>query len=239
MNPPAPHIPGLDPLEGNNSTATQPVTPIAPTLFSQDDIAEMQSEMQRLMRDFPDGNIPPEIIAEWEAKAEAARLGQEGAMLAESIAADESAHRTRTPRTPRTPKADVPPADMQPAEQDSTAPDVIKLNRADSKLATQVGRLYAVIGLGVHMMNETDGVIIISESQNRAKELVLLSNHHPALKKALRNLTESNDYITFAFGHGGMLFAIMQAHGIMPRDVGRRVFGMLRRPAQAAVPEMG
>lgn len=196
----------------------------------------MQAEMQRLMRDYPDGQIPPSKIAEWEALAEAARFGQEPEILADAIAADEermgSMGRTKRIRKPRAQPEDIPPADMQAAEQDT--PDTIKLNRADTKLATNVARLYAVLGLGVHMFNQTDGVIIITQSGDRAKELILLANHHPALKKALRQLTESNDYITFAFGHGGMALLILQAHGIMPRDIGVRLFSMFRRPAPVA-----
>jgi len=199
-----------------------------------------QAEMQRLMRDYPDGDIPAETIAEWEAMAERERLGHEADDLAESIAADEAdaeaAALFETPqkqrvRRTRAPKADTPPADMEPAEQGSSAPDTIKLSRADSKLATNIARLYSVVGVVLFNFNQTDGVIVISNAEARAKELVLLSNHHSAMKKALRSLTESNDYITFAFGHGGMMLAILQAHGVMPQDIGKRVFGMFRRPA--------
>lgn len=230
MNPPMPHI------SGGAESAINPEVFNAPSgaLFDADAVAAMQAEMQRLMRDYPDGNIPAEKIAEWEAMAEQERLGHEPDDLAASIAADEAAdetaHKMRKPRAARIPR-DTPPADMEPDAQDSTDIDTIKLNRADTKLAINVGRLYAVIGLGVHVLNETDGLIIISASEQRAKELVLLSNHHPALKKALRTLTESNDYITFAFGHGGMALMILQAHGIMPRDIATRLTGMFRRPA--------
>lgn len=228
MNPPAQRIPG-----GSLSEAS----PVNPALFDPEQVALAQAEMQRLMRDYPDGNIPAETIAEWEAMAARERLGHEADDLAESIAADEAAsfetpqkQRARRTRATRTPKTDTPPADMEPAEQDSSAPDVIKLNRADTKLALNVGRLYSVIGVVLFNFNQTDGVIIISNAEARARELVLLSNHHPAMKKALRSLTESNDYITFAFGHGGMMLAILQAHGVMPQDIGKRVFGMFTRP---------
>lgn len=240
MNPPAPHIRGGSPSAANPQTVPIPVA----ETFDPEQVAFMQAEMQRLMRDYPDGNIPPEKIAEWEALAAAERLGHEPEDLADAIANDEEqAHaehaalfetpqRRRATRTrSAAPKDDRPPADMQPAEQET--PDTITLNRADTKLAINVARLYSTVGVIVFTFNQTDGVILLSNAEARAKELVLLSNHHPAMKKALRNLTESNDYITFAFGHGGMILAILQAHGVMPQDIGKRVVGMFRRPQHA------
>lgn len=218
MNPPVPRTPGSAPSETNNHT-----------LFDQEQVASMQAEMQRLMQDYPDGDIPDEVIAEWESRAEAAKLGHEAEMLESSIATDEV--------TAKRARADKPPADMTPQAQDE--PGVIKLNRADAKLATQIARLYAVLGIGVSMLNQADGILIISSADERARELVLVANHHPALKKGLRNLTESNDYITFAFGHGTLALAILQSHGIMPRDIGARLFGMFKRPSAAQVSPQG
>jgi hypothetical protein len=203
---------------------------VAPSLFTPDQIADMQAEMNRFMRDYPNGDIPPEIIAEWEQKAEQARLGHEADDLSASIAYDETHDearpKTRKQRAPRS-AADRPPADMVPDTQDSA--EVIRLNRADSKLAAQLARLYAVIGLSVTVLNQADGVLIMATAEDRAKELVLLANHHPNLKKALRSMTESNDYIIFAMGHGGLLVAILQNHGVMPQNIGASIARLFQR----------
>lgn len=220
------------PIPGGELSAIsneQPVTPVAETMFTQEQIADMQSEMNRLMRDYPDGNIPPEKIAEWEALARDGRLGHEVEDLHSAIMADESKPKARKPRASK-PRPDTSPSDMVPDTQESASPDVITLNRADTKLALQLARLYAVMGLGVTMLNQTDGMLIMATSEDRAKELVLLANHHPNLKKALRSMTESNDYIIFAMGHGGLLVAILQNHGIMPQNIGQSIARLFARP---------
>jgi hypothetical protein len=200
-----------------------PQTPIAESPFTLEQLADMHREMNRLLTDFPDGNIPPEIVAEWEAKAEAARQGavwDESDLIA-SIDADKGAPKRRRQA------ADKPPADMVPDTQDDA--QIIKLNRADSKLAAQLARLYLLIGAGVTLVNMADGTIILMGAETRAQELVLLANHHPALKKALRSLTESNDYLIFAMGHGGMILAILQNHGVVPQNIGTSIVRLFQR----------
>lgn len=213
---------------GDSIPPVPPQTPVAETLFTPEQIADMQSEMNRLMRDYPDGNIPEDKIQEWEVKAQAARLGQEIDVLQEAIAADESLPKARKKRAAK-PVHDTPPADMVPPTQDSAETDVIRLNRADLKLALQLARLYAVTGLVVTTLNQVDGVLIMSTAEDRAKELVLLANHHPNLKKALRSMTESNDYIIFAMGHGGLLVALLQNHGVMPQNIGQSIARLFQR----------
>lgn len=233
MNGHAPHIPG-----GEVSGTNHPTTPVAESMFTPEQIADMQAEMNRLMTDYPDGNIPPDVIAEWEAKAERAKNGHEswGADdLSASIALDESGvtkPKARKPRTPRT-RIDTPPSDMVPDTQDTS--DVIRLNRADAKLAMQLARLYAVLGMGVSLLNQSDGILIMGTSEDRARELVLLANHHPNLKKALRSMTESNDYIIFGMGHGGLLIAIMQNHGVMPQNLGQSIARLFARKPKEEV----
>ena len=236
MNGRAPHTLGGEPLE-----TKQPVTPVAESMFTPEQIADMQAEMNRLMTDYPDGNIPPDIIAQWEARADAAKNGHETwgeDDLSAAISADElggSKPKVRKPRTPK-PRVDTPPSDMVPDTQDAS--DVIRLNRADAKLAMQLARLYAVLGMGVSLLNQADGILIMGTSEERARELVLLANHHPNLKKALRSMTESNDYIIFGMGHGGLLIAILQNHGVMPQNLGQSIARLFARKPKE-VGEMG
>lgn len=221
------HVPLMS--GGETFAIKQPITPVAETMFTPEQIADMQAEMNRLMQDYPDGNIPPEVVAEWENRANAAKNGHETwgeADLSASIASDESAPKARKERATRVTR-DRAPADMVPDTQDDA--EVIRLNRADSKLAAQLARLYAVMGLGVTMLNQVDGTLLIATSEDRAKELVLLANHHPNLKKALRSMTESNDYIIFAMGHGGLLVAILQNHGVMPQNLGQSIARLFQR----------
>ena len=86
------------------------------------------------------------------------------------------------------------------------------------KVTKELTELYASIGLIVTRFSMYDGLILIKESENRARELVGMARHHKWLMNALERLTESNDYITFSIGYGMMAYALLAHHGQVPAD---------------------
>lgn len=184
----------------------------------------MQAEMQRFMRDYPDGNVPEEKIREWEAQAQAARLGDEASDLQAAIAADET-------RQTQQQKADKPPRDLvEPSGPKS---------RADAKLIDGIAGLYGTVGMLVFMFDQFDGSLILTESATRARELVAVANHHPAMKKALKRITESNDYIALAVGHGGMALAILQHHNALPKNLASMAGALFKQPGSEHAAQVG
>ena len=160
--------------------------------------------MGKLMRDFP-GGIPDETIAEWERLA---REANDPVVSAHSLPDDASDERRVID--------DKPPADM--AKREPATRGV-----RDKKLIDDLAGLYATAGVLVTLVNQTDGFLIIQGADERAKELVAVANHHPAMKKTLKRLTESNDYITLVVGHGMLAVAIMQNHNVLPRNIAEKL----------------
>lgn len=94
----------------------------------------------------------------------------------------------------------------------------VPLTPADKKLVKKLSDFYATIGLFVSRADVYDGLVLIKESENRATEMVRVAKHHRGMYKILERISESNDYITCAVGHGIMAYAIMAHHGRVKAD---------------------
>lgn len=192
-------------------------------MFDINQLQDMQAEMQRLLADYPDGNIPDEKIREWEAKQAAQTSGKQTVNLDNAdelkaaIAADETHMR-----------ADKAPRDVEIPKQ---------LSKADARLVKDLASLYALLGMGVNLLDSYDGMLIISGAEDRARELVQVANHHPAMKRTLKQLTQSNDYIALAVGHGAIALAIAQHHGWIPGNLLARVTGAFQATGPQTQPE--
>src|SRR6266568_2742459 len=107
------------------------------------------------------------------------------------------------------------------------------------KLIKKLTEFYATIGLFVSRASIYDGVLIMRESENRARELVAVAQHHKGMLAVLEQLVESNDYITMTVGHGMMVYAILAHHGRVKADVQiLSKFGYLEEQVLGTLPEL-
>lgn len=120
---------------------------------------------------------------------------------------------------------DMPPADIEkPGRKASGA-------GRNAKLIADVAGLYGVVGGLVFLANPTDGTIIMSGAEDRARELVAVAEHHPQMMRVLRRMTANNAYIALVIGHGGMAAQILAAHGVNPVQAITGMFKPKPRPA--------
>lgn len=86
------------------------------------------------------------------------------------------------------------------------------------KLTAQLTGFYAAIGMMVTRADMYDGLLLMKESENRAKELIAVASHHKGMLNILEKLVESNDYITLTIGHGMMIYAMLAHHKRLKGD---------------------
>lgn len=174
-------------------------------------------------------DIQPERITEEQAMRfmsgdETALAGFDNA--SEQAEADRASHEER----------DIPPSDRVGVGKRGKDAEVVSGPRSprDARLTADLANLYLQLGMVISMFNKVDGYLIMSGCEDRAKELVAVANHHPQMKKALKQMTTGNDYIALALGHGAIVFAIAANHNIIPGNLRERMAGMFKPNEQTS-----
>lgn len=112
-----------------------------------------------------------------------------------------------------------------------------ELTPAQKRLSMELAGFYAGIGMVVSSFNTYDGVLIISQSEQRATELVAAARHNKQVYKWVERLAHSNDMIAAIVGHGVMVYALMANHGrIEPNPVILHKFGMSKEQVLGLIP---
>lgn len=93
-----------------------------------------------------------------------------------------------------------------------------KLAARAERLYPDVVKAYAGIGFLLTRWDTYDGLLIITESEKRAKELLRVAQHHKGMMDTIERIVGGNDYIALATGHGLMLYAILAHHGRIKGD---------------------
>jgi hypothetical protein len=93
-----------------------------------------------------------------------------------------------------------------------------ELTPAQKKLAMQLSGLYATIGIFVTRFDTYDGMLLISESEKRAQEVIMVARHHKGVLAIIERIVTGNDYVSLLMGHGVMLYAILANHGRVQAD---------------------
>lgn len=118
------------------------------------------------------------------------------------------------------------------AEALGTSPDEPAKRRGGArvpKLQKQLEHFYMSIGLGVSYLNATDGMIIVSQAEARAREVYAYAQHHPAFKDWLETFLERSDLVVLIGGHLTLVSALAKNHGVIPADIGKAVISRVRQ----------
>lgn len=108
-----------------------------------------------------------------------------------------------------------PPADTGTLEKsalEQIAPQS-ELTPNQKKLALQLAGIYATAGMFVSGFNTYDGLLLVSQAETRANEVVMAARHNKTAMKWVERLCSGNDLVAAIIGHGLMAYALLANHG--------------------------
>lgn len=90
------------------------------------------------------------------------------------------------------------------------------LTPKETKIVKNLSAIYAAVGFGLALVKPLAGGVIMSESANRAEEVVRVAAHYPKMMEWLDRITEANDQVNLVIGHGVMAYAVLIAADRLP-----------------------
>lgn len=85
--------------------------------------------------------------------------------------------------------------------------------------------------------NTYDGLLLVSQAENRATEVILAARHNKQAMKWIERIVTSNDVLAVIIGHGVMFYALAANHGrIQANPVILHGYGMSKEQVLSVVP---
>lgn len=99
-----------------------------------------------------------------------------------------------------------------------TTPDEfeVKLTRRQMFIHNELGKLYAAGGVFLMRADAVDGMLIAQNAEQLSTSAVMVLRHHKKAEKWVADALTSNDYLMFASVYGGILYALLEHHHLMP-----------------------
>lgn len=135
--------------------------------------------------------------------------------------------------------AKKPPITTKVAEEPKLTTDDLKqeipekkpLTPTDKKLAEDLTQIYATIGLAIHGIGSVRedvglsnmGMAVIQRAETLSENWLELANTNPAIKKALKKITEGGAWGSLIIGHAICIVPFLADRGVIPPAVAEMI----------------
>lgn len=92
------------------------------------------------------------------------------------------------------------------------------LSPKHAKLAERLSHVYGTVGILLMPRDPYDGMLIISQSANRAEETIKAARHNKQVIAFIEKALNQTDLGTCIVGHAMMFYAIMAHHNRLPKN---------------------